>query len=239
MAAFSWPVDKLTLLNRALAVTGNNLLAVLNDGSDEFNVCSPAYDDAIAVMTEDHGWGPAIVVNPQLAANPTPPKNTAWDTRYPLPADFIHMIWVRINQNTTDPISSTLGQPTLYDFEEGMLVLNAQGGPPPPNPPQTPGIVSIKYISNNMGAETGTPRFVRALQTYVMSAIYRGLHGDAKQADSMFQAAELLAQYARSRYDMQKPKRQFWNSRIALSRRVRRPAPQVGIDNWGGTGIGG
>jgi hypothetical protein len=45
---------------------------------------------------------------------------------------------------------------------------------------------------------------------------------------------------ARTRYDQQKPKRQFFNSRIGAVRRIRRPWPQAGINNWGsGSGGGG
>lgn len=237
--SFQWPVSKLDLINRALAVTGNNGIATLEDGSDEYAVCSPAYEDGLAVMIEEANWGFCTKVA-TLVASPTAPADTDWDTAYPLPADLVHIVWVKINQNTSDPSSGQTNQLTLYDILANQLVINAQGGPPPPSPSQTPATVTMKYASSdNADPTAGTPLFVRALNLYVMSGIYRGLHGDTGNADKMFAEAEHIAQRARSRYDQQKPKRAFWNSRITASRRVRRPWPPTGNDSWGGSGIPG
>lgn len=226
-----WPVDKLTLINRALATTGNNLVNAADDGSDEWNVCSPTYEDALAVMLEDHGWGFATKVNAALTPSPTAPDNTLWDTAYPLPADLLHLIWVKIQWTTAD-----LGRQAPYDIENGYLVLNARGGPPPPTTSVTPAIVSIKYVSTvNSDPTAGTPLFVRALQSFVMSGIYRGLHEDTTNADVLWKAGEYYSQRARTRYDQQKPKRAFWNSRITAARSRRRPWPT----SPGGYGGGG
>jgi hypothetical protein len=230
-----WPVGKLDLINSALAVTGNNLCNVADDGSDEWNVCSPAYERGLALMMEDHGWGFATVVNANLPASPTAPANTQWDTAYPFPSDLLHLIWVRVAAVATD-----LGMQTPYDIENGMLVLNARGGPPPPTTTVTPAIVAIKYVSTTLAAPDAgaTPLFIVALQAFVMSGIYRGLHEDTAEADKMWQAGEMYSQRARSRYDQQKPKRAFWNSRITAARRIRRPwPPQPG--GWGGGGTPG
>lgn len=233
---FEWPVSKISLINRALATTGNNLVSVLEDGSDEYNVCSPAYEDGLACLIEEANWGFCTKVA-ALTASPTPPADTAWDTAYVLPADLVHIVWIKINQNTSDPVGGLLNQLTLWDILAGQLVVNAQGGPPPPDPPVTPAIITMKYASSdNADPTAGTPLFVRALTLFVMAGIYRGLHGDREEGAKMFAAADAIAQRARSRYDMQKPKRQLWNSRITASRRVRRPWPPVGNNSWGGGG---
>jgi hypothetical protein len=227
--SFQWPVAKLDLINRALAITGDNLVAVLEDGSDEYNVCSPAYEDGLAVLIEEHNWGFCTKVA-TLVPSPTAPADTDWDTAYPLPADLIHIVWVKINLNTTDPAATLVNNPTLYDILNGQLVVNAQGGPPPPATPVTPAAVTMKYASSdNADPVVGTPLFVRALSLYVMAGIYRGLHEDAGNADKMFKAAEAIAQRARTRYDQQKPKRDLWRSRISSARRVRRPHWPSGI----------
>lgn len=239
MASLQWPVSKLDCINRALAVTGNNLVSVLDDGSVEYGVCSPAYEDALAVLLEESNWGFCTKVS-VLTASPTAPADTDWDTAYVLPADLIHIVWVKINQNTDDPVSGQTNQLTLYDILAGQLVINAQGGPPPPATPQTPASVTMKYVStDNADPTVGTPMFVRALTSYVMSAIYRGLHEDNAAAKEAWQAAEATTQRAKTRYDQQKPKRAFWNSRITAARRVRRPWPQIGNGSWGGGGIPG
>jgi hypothetical protein len=231
--AMQWPVGKLDLINSALAMTGNNLVAVADDGSDEWTASSPAYERGLALMMEDHGWGFATVVVPDLAASSTAPANTQWDTAYNLPGDLLHLIWVRIAAQATD-----LGSQTAYDIENGKLVLNARGGPPPPDTTVTPSTVSIKYVSTTYADPQGaTPLFIVALQSFVMSGIYRGLHEDTAEADKLWQAGELYSQRARTRYDQQKPKRAFWNSRISAARRVRRPWPPS-PSGWG-TGIPG
>lgn len=239
MSGLQWPLGKIDLINRALALTGNNLINTLEDGSDEYNVCSPAYEDALAVLIEEHayGWSTEVRI---LAPSPTAPADTDWDTAYPLPIDLLHLIWAKINQDADAPSNNQVNQPVLYDILNGQLVVNAQGGPPPPTLPQTPAQITIKGVfTTNAGPEAGTPLFVRALMGFVMSGIYRGLEGDKDEADKTFKAAMAIAQQARSRYDQQKPKRQFWNSRITASRRVRRPWPQIGIDSWGGSGTPG
>lgn len=228
MASFQWPVDKLTLLNRALAVTGNNLCNVLEDGSDEYNVCSPAYEDGLAVLIEDGNWGFTTKVA-ILTPSPTAPADTAWDTAYPLPGDLIHIIWVKSNNNASDPTASQLNRPILYDILDNELVLNSQGGPPPPATPQTPAVITMKYSSSdNADPVVGTPMFVRALNLYVMAGIYRGLHGDKGEGAKMFEAAEIIARRAKTKYDQQKPKRSFWNSRITMARRMSHPWPPRG-----------
>ncbi len=219
--AFQWPCDKLTLLNRALAVTKCNPVAVLEDGSVEYNVCSPAYEDGLACLIEEANWGFCTKVA-ILQPSPTAPDDNDWDTAYPLPNDLVHIIWVKINQNE-DP-TSTQSRPVLYDILDNELVVNAQGGPPPPDPAVTPFQITMKYASTlNNAPEAGTPLFVRALTMYVMSGIYRGLRDNPTEAAKMFQAAEAIAQRSRTRYDMQKPKRSLWRSQISAARSTRLP----------------
>lgn len=244
--AYQWPIDKLGVINSGLSATGDNLVNAADDGSDEWNVCSPAYERGIGYAMESHGWGYAALVV-TLQPSPTPPQDTDWDTAYPIPTDCLHIIWLKINQDTADPVSQTQAQLTLYDImgtpNGPVIVVNAQGGPPPP-PAGTvaPATITLKYISNSgalCDSTFGTPTLILALQSFVMSGIYRGLHEDPAEADKMWMAGERMLQMARTRYDQQKPKRQFFNSRMAASRRIRRPWPPIGNDNWGGSGIPG
>jgi len=224
MAAFEWPLSKLEIINSALSQTGDNLVNVANDGSDEWNNASPAYERALAVVCEDHSWSwltQVRTVGP--AANA--PSDDQFDTAYVLPPDLVHLIWVRLND-----------RPTVWDLLNDQLVVNAQGGPPPPTPPAVPLPVTIKGIfSTNSDPVNATPGVVLALQYFVMSGVYRGLHEDAGQADQMLAAASAILEKAKSRHDMQKPKRMPFNSRMTASRRVRRPWPRIPW-GWGGTG---
>lgn len=243
--SFTFPIDKLGAINAALVFLGDNQVNVADDGSDEWTVCSPAYERAMGYIMEGHSWGFATQVV-TLQPSPTAPQDTDWDTAYPIPSDCVHIIWLKINQDVADPTGSTTASLTLYDImgtaTGPVIVVNAQGGPPPPSPAVTPAAITLKYISNSgplSDSSNGTPTLIAALQDFIMSAIYRGLHEDSVEADKMFMGAEAMLQKARTRYDQQKPKRQFFNSRMAASRRVRRPWPQIGNNNWGGSGTPG
>jgi hypothetical protein len=248
--SYPWPLAKLDIVDRALSACGDNVVAVANDGSDEWAIASPAYDDALAYLMESHSWGFAMLTI-VLQPSPIAPQDSDFDTAYPLPPDCVHVVWIKINQNNPN----TSNQPMLTNYKIAAhpisnppvssyvmaIVVNAQGGPPPPSPPRTPAQITMYYMSN-AGALTdstsGTPTLVLALKCFVASGIYRGLHEDIAEADKMWMAGEQYLQRARTRYDQQKPKRQFFNSRIGAVRRIRRPWPQAGINNWG-SGSGG
>src|SRR5450631_2707529 len=104
-----WPLDKLGVINSALSQTGDNQVAIADDGSDEWISTSPAYERALAYIMEGHSWGFATDIR-TLTPSPTAPADTAWDTAYSFPTDLIHLIWVRINQDQGHP---TIGQPCL------------------------------------------------------------------------------------------------------------------------------
>ena len=246
--SFQFPVDKLTVINAALSLTGDNTVAAADDGSDEWNTCSPAYESALSYIIESHSWGFATLVV-TLQPSPIPPPDSDWDTAYPLPADLVHLIWAKVNEVTSSTPATSTAQLTTYGIEvvNGVtcLVINSQGGPPPPSPAVTPAAVTIKYISNAgalSDSTNGTPMLIVSLQRFIMGGIYRGLHEDTGEADKCESAARMLLQEARTRYDQQKPKRAFFNSRMAASRRVRRPWPPIGTGSWGsgsGSGIPG
>lgn len=225
---FQWPVDKITLINSALSQTGDNLVTAADDGSDEWNTCSPAYERALAYMIESHSWSQATDVRVlQPAGNA--PDDDQFDTAYNLPADLVHLIFVRISD-----------MPCVWGLLNNQLVVNSMGGPPPPPVGTvTPAVVTIKGVfSANSDPTFATPTFVVALQSLVMSGIYRGLHEDVAQAERMWMAGKALLEDAKSKHDQQLPKRSMFNSRITASRRIRRPWPPT-PGGWGGTGIPG
>jgi hypothetical protein len=212
MTAFQWPIGKIDLINSALAQTGDNPVAVEDDGSVEWNVCSPAYERALGVVTEAHPWSWVTdwrTLQPAVNA----PADDRYDTAYTLPPDLIHLINVRVDDSRC-----------VWDLLNGQLVVNAQGGPPPPTPPAVPYAVIIKGIfSTNSDLVNGTPTVVMALERYVMSAIYRGIKKDNAEAGKMFSEANAILENAKSRHDMQKPRRALFRSRIHRARLGRRP----------------
>jgi hypothetical protein len=221
---FEWPLDKLAVVNAALAQCGSNPVATADDGSEEWKAASPAYELGLSVACESHDWN---WLTEWRTLNPSPdaPADTYFDTAYPLPGDLVHLIMVRISDG-----------PCNWTLLKGQLLVNAQGGPPAPSPPSTPAPVTIKGIfSTNSDPTFATPTVVAALQMYTMSGIYRGLKKDTAEAGRLFTAAEQMMARARTRHDMQEPRRAMFNSRARASRYMRRPWLQT-PPGWGGTG---
>ena len=229
--SFQWTLAKLDLINSALSQTGDNTVANADDGSDEWNTCSPAYERALAVVTESHPWGWATDTREiQPAANG--PDDHEYQLAYNIPADLVHLIMVRIDERNC-----------LWDLQNNQIYIKSYGFGwtwDPETGTETfggaPKYVTIRGIfSTNSDPTFGTPTVVLALQTFVISGIYRGLHEDAAEASKMFSLGNEILAAAKSRHDMQKPKRAMFNSRIAASRLIRRPWPPV-PGGWGGSG---
>lgn len=231
----TWPLDKLGLINQMLALTSDNLVAAADDGSDEWTVCSAAYEAAIEYMLDQHDWKQLTTV---VTLNSTggAPTDDQFDTAYAKPADCIHVIWVRLND-----------LPVVYQILTNQIVLNQYGNAPGINPPigTPPGVATMKYVSSSPPGIGSTlilanmlRTFMTALGRFVMAGIYRGLHEDTAEARALEREARGLLEEARSRSDQEQPKRALFNSRMTASRRVRRPYPPVPT-GWGGTGSPG
>jgi len=234
--AFEWPIDKLSLINRALRATGDNQVNAADDGSEEWDCASSAYETWLAKIIEGHpwAWGKTVVT---LTPAANVPADVMWDTAYNLPADLVHLIWVRVRDRPS--IYHLIMGPTSIGPTPQQLYVNAQGGPPPPVPPQTPDPVTIQYISSVTSDPTfATPGLVLALQMFVVSGIFGGLHKDYPQQKEAMAEARLHLADAQTRHDQQMPKRALYNSRMTAARRVRRPWPPV-PGGWGGSGIPG
>jgi hypothetical protein len=218
MASFQWPIDKISLINSALTQCGDNEVAVADDGSDEWRVGSASYERALAYMMERHGWVQATEIR-TLPAAVGAPADTDYDTAYAFPPDLVHLTSVEVNGRTAD-----------WALLNNQIIVNANAGADS---------VTIRGVfSTNSDPVYATPTCILALESFVMSGIYRGLHEDPGEADKRFAAAMNILAHAKARHDMQKPKRAFFNSRIRAARLIRRPWPPV-PSGWGGTGIPG
>lgn len=249
----TWPLDKLSLINEALALSGNNLVAAAEDGSDEWIVTSAAYEAGMEYMLDSHDWKQittVVVLNPTGAA----PTDTEFDTAFAKPADCVHVIWVRVFQGGSSsssgggfssgfspgfaigsgpgaPGTSVQGRPIVYQVLGDQIIVNLGG---------SASVVTLKYVrapSGDAGPQM-LRTFMTALRQFVLAGIYRGMHDDPAEARTEEKAAMALLAEARTRSDQEQPKRAIFNSRITASRRVRRPFPPVPT-GWGGTGIPG
>lgn len=248
----TFPLDKLGLLNQALQLCGDNTINTYNDGSDEWNVASAAYEAAIEFMIEDHGWKGLTNIVQVQRAGPSPDDQFA--DAYNKPTDCVHLIWVRLSLSGLSSDDTA----TVYRIIGNQICLNANGSPPSDNSSAgdfsedfspdfaigstaTLGTVTVKYVSNaNLNPANGylTRKFMSALLAFVRAGIYGGLHEDTVTEMKWMEVANGILKDARARSDQEEPKRAMFNHRITAARRIRRPWPPVS-NEWGGTGSPG
>ncbi len=229
----TWPLAKIDLVNEALSLCGDNLVAVADDGSDEWTVCSAAYESAMEYMLDNHDWKQLTTVV-SLNSTGVAPTDSEFDTAFAKPQDCVHVIWVRVNESGGTGGANTA---MVYQVLTNQIVVNLfNGGTAPTTTP----IVTLKYVrapSGDAGPQM-LRTFMTCLRQFVMAGIYRGLHKDLAEARIAEQNAMKLLAEARTRSDQEQPKRAIFNYRITASRRVRRPFPPV-PSSWTGTGTPG
>jgi hypothetical protein len=205
--------DKLSIINAELAQTGNTTVAVVDDDSEEWNVCSPAYDVAVDVTVERHDWNFGTqIVNLQRAG--TSPDHQYTDA-YAMPQGFLSIVWVRLANGQLD-------QSVDYKIIGNQICLSSNN------------MTAICKCVVDPGVQNWPPLFIAVIRLLVRAAIYRGLMEEAGQADKEEAKAEMVLGEARTRVDQNAPKRAMFNSRVKMARRVRRP--WIGSPaGWSGT----
>ena len=205
-------VDKLSIINDVLAETGNNLVAVADDGSDEWTVASPAYDKAVENCLQARNWNfdTAIATLVRVGASPDDLFNDAMA----MPGNTLHLIWVRVNDVPAD-----------YRIIGNQICLNLNNF-----------IATAKYLVDTQVTGAWPPDFAETIRRWVMAAVYRGLHEDPQSADIQEKAGMLALTIASTRAAQQDPKRATFNSRAITARIVRHPWIRTPF-SWGGTGV--
>lgn len=204
-------VDKLSIIADELARTGNNVPAAADDGSDEWNCCSPAFDAAVQETIEGHSWNFDTRIVPLVQSGTS--DDDLYTTSYAKPNQCLHLIWVRLNDQTVD-----------YKIINNLICLTPNGFTP-----------TAKYIVDQ-GMANWPPLFVKIIRLHVRAAIYGGLRDDPETALLYEKAALDALQDARTRVDQESPKRAPFNSRAIAARRVRRPFVNSPA-GWSGTDV--
>lgn len=203
--------DKLSIIADELARTGNNVPATADDGSDEWTVCSPAYEAAVKETIEGHSWNFDTQVATLVRQNDSPDE--VYDDAYGKPNQSLHLIWVRLN-----------GAPVDYKIINDQVCLSAGGA-----------VVTAKYVVDQ-GAANWPALFVKIIRARVRAAIYSGLHEDPQTGMAWEKLADGYMADARTRVDQESPKRAPFNSRAVSARFMRRPFIRSPA-SWGGTDI--
>lgn len=203
--------DKLSIIASELALCGENIPATADDGSDEWNVCSPAYDIAVPLTTERHTWNFAtnVIAANRVGASP----DALYDDAYQVPPGSLRIVWVRLGDMTVD-----------YKIINNQICLSARGQH-----------VNVKVVVDP-GYQNWPPIFTAIIRLLVRSAIYRGLREDDQGADRQEAKAEAMLQEARTTVDQNAPKVAAFNSRAVSSRRMRRPWTRRPL-GWSGTDV--
>lgn len=201
--------DKLSIIADELAQTGDNIPAVADDGSDEWTVCSPAYDAAVAETIEGHSWNFATNVATLVRQADSP--DDEYDDAYAKPNQCLHVIWVRANDQTID-----------YKIINNLICLSARGA-----------VITCKFIYDP-GVANWPAMFTKIIRQRVRAAIYSGVHEDTQTGLIWEKMARDSLAEARTRVDQESPKRAPFNSRAIMTRRVRRPWVATPL-GWSGT----
>jgi hypothetical protein len=185
---------KLSVVNTALGLTGNNIAAVEEDGSAEWTVGSVAYDSGLRHLLGSHDWKFATVIQTLSRVGDADDGN--YEDSYAKPANTLGLIWVRVDGFNTDW------------RVVGNRVYATSGG----------GTVTAKIV-REPDPEEFSPLFVRALELLTKAGVYEGLNEDAASAARARAEAEMLIAEARSRSDREEAPRAMFRSRILRRRR--------------------
>ena len=204
-------VSNLFIIADELNRTGNDAPATADDGSDEWNVCSPAFDAAVQETYEAHSWNFSTNVATLVRVGDSP--DDLYEDAFARPDQSLHMIWVRLNDQTVD-----------YKIINNQVCLTASGK-----------TVTAKYVIDP-GMANWPALFAKVIRLHVRAAIYSGLHEDVQTGLLYEKAAQMALDDARARNDQEQPKRALFNSRAIGARRVRRPFVNSPA-GWSGTDV--
>lgn len=205
------PVDsKLSLISRCLLLKGQRVPSAEDDGSDEWNVCSAAYDTYFEAMLEDGEFKFSTDIEDLERAGDSPDQN--YEDAYHLPNGCLHIIWVKLPQSNVTTTDSDAVKPVLIDYRiVGNQILLTDGDAVP----------TAKFVVEPDVADLSA-MFKTALQEAVNSGIESGLKKDQGVADRHLAKADALLQRAKTRGDQQEPKKALFKTRHRTARQFRR-----------------
>jgi len=190
--------DKLSLVSRCLLLKGQRQPVSEDDGTDEWNVCSAAYDTWFEAMLEDSEFKFSTEIAELTRTGDSPDEH--YEDAYTLPTGCLHLIWVKIDD-----------VPQEYRIVNNEILLSCE----------TTDDVMAKFVQEADVADLSA-MFKTALQEAVNAGIESGLKKDQATADRHLAKADMLLQRARTRGDQQEGKKALFITRHRTARQVRR-----------------
>jgi len=173
--------DKLSVINDALVLTGNNPTNTLGDGSPEDLVAQVAFQHAVDYVLASHNWNFATEwVEPTLIGPSDPDDYGTYTSVYQVPDGTLQTIKVAVN-----------GMLTSYRIVGGDLYLSPGSGH-----------VSVLRVVDP-GPDQWPALFKRAVHYILMAHLYRGLNEDPGEAIRTESLGEEALSQARTRTDQQ------------------------------------
>lgn len=191
--------DKLSLIADCLLLKGQNVPATEDDGSQEWNVCSAAYEHGVKHLIQEHDWNFGTAIETLTRSGDS--TDADYEDVYPKPNGCLHLMWVRVDDVRTDEFR-IIGNAIYINADEDTTV-------------------QAKFVEMP-GAEDMPPMFISALNELIYAAIEGGLKKDAKEARNHQAAAVEFLQRAKTRSDQEEPKRSLFKFRMRTARRFRR-----------------
>lgn len=189
--------DKLSIINDCLLLKGQRTVNTQDDGSDEWSVCSAAYDHAVKHLLEEHDWKFGTHIVSLTRTGDADDANYA--DAYAKPVGALHLVWVRMEDAAAD-----------YRIVGGKVLINAGGGE-----------VTAKVVTEP-GPEDWPAMFISALRELIFSGIESGIKKNTTDARIHQGAADEFLRRAKTRTDQEEPKRTLFKGRHRTARSSRR-----------------
>jgi hypothetical protein len=190
--------DKLSLISRCLLLKGQRVPTAEDDGSDEWNVCSAAYDTFFEAMLEDSEFKFSTDIEELTRTGDSDDEH--FDDAYALPNGCLHLIWVKIDDAIPE-----------YRIVNNKVLLSCD----------TSDDVMAKFVMEADVADLSA-MFKVALQEAVNYGIESGLNKDKAAADGHLAKANAFLQRAKTRNDQQEGKKALFKTRHRTARQYRR-----------------
>lgn len=190
-------ISKLSLLNSALFICGENVFTAADDGSQEWNVVSASYESGLRMLLADHNWKFAKTMDEVLDRDD--PNDPAWQDAYERPGAAVHI--TRVMDTDGNVIEwAIFGDMIHVNKDDGILVESIQDKSP--------------SVWPNF--------FTQVMERFVFAGIYRGIKHDREGArESEADGMKLLSR-ARPRIDQEEPVSARHVSSLGAARRRRR-----------------
>lgn len=209
--------DKLTVINRALARTGNNPVQTPDDGSDEWRIASLSFDDwaeQLYYNAEFRFTSQIVSITTRVGDSPFPGFQDIYDK----PADCLWLANAcRLEEAQQVLPQLATGMPDqdtrFPDFEYRLV--NDQIHCVAPT-----GLL-LRYVRFPRAGDPWSKGFQSALELYVQADILRGLNEDFSEAEKRQARADEAIKFATSRDQNQEPRRVMLRSSALERRRTR------------------